>query len=59
MEEKKKILNELKINIDEINKTIKEVIDNLNGFMSYIYKYYEINNNIFENYNVAKSNFIH
>ena len=57
MEEKKKILNELKINIDGINKTIKKVIDNLNGFMSYINKFYEINNNILENYNVKKRNY--
>ena len=57
IEEKKKILNELKINIDEINKTIKEVIDNLNGFMLYINKFYEINNNILENYNIKKRNF--
>ena len=57
IEEKKKILNELKINIDAINKTIKEVIDNLNGFMLYISKFYEINNNILENYDVKRRNF--
>ena len=57
IEEKKKILNELKINIDEINKTIKEVIDELNGFMLYINKFYEINNNILENYDVKKRNY--
>ena len=32
IEEKKKILNEFKINIDSINKTIKEIIDKLNRF---------------------------
>ena len=57
IEEKKKILNELKINIDAINKTIKEVIDKLNGFMLYISKFYEINNNILENYDVKRRNF--
>ena len=57
LEEKKKILNELKINIDEINKTIKEVIDKLNRFMLYINKFYEINNNILENYDVKKEIF--
>ena len=57
IEEKKKILNELKINVDEIKKHLKEVIDNLNGFMSYINKYYEINNNILENYNIKKRNY--
>ena len=57
IEEKKKILNELKMNIDGINKTIKEVINNLNGFMTYINEFYEINNNILENYNIKKRNF--
>ena len=57
IDEKKKILNELKINIDEINKTIKEVIDKLNGFMLYINKFYEINNNNLENYDVKKRNY--
>ena len=57
IDEKKKILNELKINIDEINKTIKEVIDKLNGFMLYINKFYEINNNILENYDVKRRNY--
>ena len=57
IEEKKKILNELKMNIDGINKTIKEVIKNLNGFMTYINEFYEINNNILENYNIKKRNF--
>ena len=57
IEEKKKILNELKINIDEINKTIKEAVDKLNGFISYINKFYEINNNILENYDVKKRNY--
>ena len=57
IEEKRKILDELKINIDSINKTIKEVIDKLNGFMKYINKFYEINNNIIENYDVKKRNF--
>ena len=54
IEEKKKILNEFKLNIDEISKTIKEVIDKLNGFMLYINKFYEINNNILENYDEKK-----
>ena len=57
IEEKKKILNELKINIDEINKIIEQVIEQLNGFMSYINKFYKINNNILENYDVKKRNF--
>ena len=57
MEEKKKILNILKINIDGINKTIKEIIDNLNEFMSYINKFYEINNNILENDDVKRRNY--
>ena len=57
IEEKEKILNEFKINIDEINKTIKEVIDNLNGFISYKNKFYGINNNILENYDVKRRNF--
>ena len=43
IEEKKEILNELKMNIDKLNKSIKEVIDKLSGFMSYINKFYEIN----------------
>ena len=57
IDEKKKILNELKINIDEINKTIKEIIDKLNGFISYINKFYEINKNILERYDVKKKIF--
>ena len=43
IEEKKKILLEFRINIDEINKIIKKIIDKLNGFISYINKFYEIN----------------
>ena len=57
IKEKKKILNEFKVNIDSINKIIKEVIDKLNGFKEYINKFYEINNNIIENYDVKKRNF--
>ena len=57
IEEKEKILNELKINIDGINKTIKEVIDKLNGFMLYMNKFYEINNYILENYDVKRRNY--
>ena len=57
IEEKKKILSEFKININKIFKTIKEVIDKLNGFMLYINKFYEINNNILKNYDVKKRNF--
>jgi hypothetical protein len=57
IEEKKKILSEFKICIDKINKGIKEVIEELNGFMLYINKYYEINNNIVENYDTKRRNF--
>ena len=57
IEEKKKILSEFKICIDKINKGIKEVIEELNGFMLYINKYYEINNNIVENYDKKRRNF--
>jgi len=57
IEEKKKILSEFKINIDEINETIKEAINKLNGFMLYINKFYEINNSILKSYDVKKRNF--
>jgi surface protein len=57
IEEKKKILSEFKLCIDKINKGIKEVIEELNGFMLYINKYYEINNNIVENYDTKRRNF--
>lgn len=57
VEEKEKILNEMKACIDGINATIKEVIDKLNKFSEYINKFYEINNGIFENYGVEKMNF--
>ena len=57
IEEKIIIVDKLKINIDEINKKIKVVIDKLNGFMLYMYKFYEINNNIFENYEAKKEIF--
>ena len=42
-EEKKKILDNMKVLIDSIIQTIKEVIDRLNGFSKTINKYYEIN----------------
>ena len=57
IEEKKKILLEFRINIDEINKIIKKIIDKLNGFISYINKFYEINKNILERYDVKKKIF--
>ena len=57
IDEKKKILNEIKIYIDSINKTIKEVINKLNRFTEDINKYYEINKRIFENYNVNRMNY--
>ena len=47
MEEKKKILENMKICIDSINKTIKEVIEKLNGFSkAIIYCYFNLNINI-------------
>ena len=57
IDDKKRILNDMKKNIDIINTTIKDMINKLNEFMKYINKYYEINNNILENYNVKKRNY--
>ena len=54
---KKRILNDMKKHIDIINKTIKDIINKLNEFTKYINKYYEINNNILDNYNVKKRNY--
>ena len=47
----------MKKSIDLIEKTIKDIINKLNEFMKYINKYYEINNNILENYDVKKRNY--
>ena len=55
--DKKIILNDMKKSIDLIEKTIKDIINQLNEFMKYINKYYEINNNILENYDVKKRNY--
>ena len=57
IDNKKTILNDMKKDIDIINKTIKDIINKLNEFMKYINKYYELNNNIIENYNVKKRNY--
>ena len=57
IEQKKQILTELKTNIDQVNLTIKELIDKLNGFTEYINQFYEINKNILENYENNKRNF--
>ena len=57
IDDKKRILNVMKKSIDIINRTIKDMINKLNEFMKYINKYYEINNNILENYNVKKRNY--
>ena len=50
IDDKKRILNDMKKHIDIINKTINDIINKLNEFTKYINKYYEINNNILENY---------
>ena len=57
IDDKKRILTDMKKSIDIINRTIKDMINKLNEFMKYINKYYEINNNILENYNVKKRNY--
>ena len=50
LEEKKKILDEIKICINSINASIKEVIIQLNKFSEDINQFYEINKNILNNY---------
>ena len=57
MEEKKEILNELKISINSIEKKIKDMINKLNRFIDFINSYYEINYNLYENYNIKKRNY--
>ena len=56
-EEKKKILDNMKVLIDSINQTIKEVIVRLNLFSKTINKYYEINNTIYNNCDEDNRNF--
>ena len=52
---------EIRTWIDEINSNIKEIINEitkqLNGFSEVINKYYEINKNILDNFNVKNRNF--
>ena len=57
MEEKKKVLNEMKAVIDAIDKKIKEVIDILNRFSNALKVYYDINNKIINNYDVKSRNY--
>ena len=59
--EKKRLLEDIRTWIDEINSNIKEIINEitkqLNGFSEVINKYYEINKNILDNFNVKNRNF--
>ena len=59
--EKKRVLADFRAWIDEINSNIKEIIKEitkqLNGFSEIINKYYEINKNILDNFNVKNRNF--
>ena len=57
MEEKKEILNELKICINSIEKKIKDMINKLNRFTDFINSYYEINYNLCKNYNIKQRNY--
>ena len=57
IEEKQKILIQVKSWIDEINLEVKKVIEQLNGFAETINEYYEINKRIVENYDIKRRNF--
>ena len=57
IEEKKKVLNDIKLIMDETNAMIKEIINQLNGLSEFINKYYEINKGILDNYDVKRRNY--
>ena len=50
-------INELRKKIDNINETIKSIIMQLNDFQKFIEKYYEIFNNIINNFDISNRNF--
>ena len=50
-------INELRKKIDNINETIKTIIMQLNDFQKFIEKYYEIFNNIINNFDISNRNF--
>ena len=57
IEEKKKIIKEMKSIIDSVNIKIKEIIRQLNEFMNNINTFYEINNDIVNNFDLKNRNY--
>ena len=57
IEESKKRLIEIKKEIEEFNKLIKSLILKLNSLMESINIFYDINNNILNNYNMENKNY--
>ena len=49
--------NQFRKKIDEMNENIKKIITELNDFMQYIEKYYDIINNFINNYDINNRNF--
>ena len=57
MEQKKKILKEIKSMKDTINIKIQEIIEQLLGFIEVINHYYDINNDILNNFDIKNRNY--
>ena len=57
MEQKKKILKEIKSMKDAINIKIQEIIEQLNGFITLINNYYDINSDILNNFDIKNRNY--
>ena len=57
IEKTKKRLIKIKKEVEEFNKQIKSIIAILNSLMNSINIYYDINNNIMNNYNINNKNY--
>jgi hypothetical protein len=57
IDEKKKAIKEMKSIIDSVNIKIKEIIRQLNEFMNNINTFYEINNDIVNNFDLKNRNY--
>ena len=57
IDEKKKFVKVMKSIIDSVSGKIKEIIRQLNGFMNTINTFYEINNNIVNNFDLKNRNY--